>query len=204
MALRLIDRAASIAAYAHREHIRKVGEIPYIAHPAAVACELGCAGYSEDCVAAALLHDVVEDTDMTFARLEAELGAGGARTVELVRLATEPGKGDGPAKATRAPWTERKRHLIGIAGGRDIEAAALIVADKHHNLRALIDEIETQGTSVWERMNAGPEKQRWLYHTLAQRTAHHQGRVFASMRETVAQAFGPIPSQAVARSARER
>ena len=195
MGLGLIDRAAMIAAQAHREHVRKVGGVPYIAHPAAVACELAAAGYSADCVAAALLHDVVEDTDMTLHRLHTELGAGSERAVALVRLASEPGKGEAGAKKRDRPWRERKAHLIEVASGDDAEAAALIVADKHHNLRSLMEEVETLGTSVWERMNAGPEQQRWLYHTLAQRTKHHDGVVFERMRETVTSAFGPIPER---------
>ena len=154
MGLTLIDRASMIAAEAHRNQVRKYGGVPYINHPTAVACEIAQAGYSEDCIAAAFLHDVVEDTDMTFPRLEAELGVGGERTIDLVRLATEPGKEHG----IRKPWAQRKEHLVTIAAGRDIEVAALIVTDKHHNLRALMYEVETMGPSVWKKMNAGPEQ----------------------------------------------
>ena len=185
----LVDEAAMIAAKAHRNQTRKSGDIPYIAHPSAIACELAAAGYNESCIAAAFLHDVVEDTHMTFDDLKVGLGARGARAIELARAATEPDK--------KEPWKARKAHLVAIAGGNDSEAAALIVADKHHNLRCLLSEINAEGNGVWDRMNAGPADQRWLYHKLVAATLHHKGPVFEDLRATVEDAFGTVVEQRI-------
>ena len=76
--LMLIDRAASIAARAHEAQRRKQDATPYIAHPSAVACALSLAGHKPETVAAAFLHDVIEDCAMTadaLARWAREVGA---------------------------------------------------------------------------------------------------------------------------------
>lgn len=65
MASDLIQLAAKIATDAHRGQTRWDGKTPYISHPAAVARALADQGYSENYVAAAWLHDVIEDTHLT-------------------------------------------------------------------------------------------------------------------------------------------
>ena len=63
----LVDRAYRVAEEAHRGQVRNSGD-PYIVHPLAVACILVELGMDSECIAAGLLHDVVEDTDWTLPR----------------------------------------------------------------------------------------------------------------------------------------
>ncbi|MFI0433103.1 MAG: HD domain-containing protein, partial [Candidatus Nanopelagicales bacterium] len=68
-----LDRAFEIASYYHRDQKRKSGE-PYITHPVAVATILAELGMTGPTVAAALLHDTVEDTDYSLDDLRSEFG----------------------------------------------------------------------------------------------------------------------------------
>ena len=68
-----IERAYTLAAFAHEGQNRKSGE-PYIRHPVAVASLVAGLGLDDVSVAAALLHDTVEDTPLTIEEIDDELG----------------------------------------------------------------------------------------------------------------------------------
>ena len=70
----LITKAIEVAVSAHAGQVRKYSNIPYITHPFAVAGLVASIGGTEDMVAIAILHDVVEDSDVTVEQLEAEFG----------------------------------------------------------------------------------------------------------------------------------
>src|SRR5215475_1016354 len=72
--LGLIERAYVVARDAHRDQMRRSGD-PYIAHPLGVAMILADLGLDDVTLAAALLHDAVEDTSVTLADLETQFGA---------------------------------------------------------------------------------------------------------------------------------
>jgi (p)ppGpp synthase/HD superfamily hydrolase len=86
----LVERAMRVASCRHRGHNRKDSDLPYISHPASVALILRKAGFNDEQVlAAALLHDVVEDTEYSRESLAAEFPA---RVVEYVlALRTQTG-----------------------------------------------------------------------------------------------------------------
>jgi len=70
----LYERALKIAAVAHKDQVRKHDSSPYIVHPVMVAHILSSYGFSEEVVAAGLVHDVLEDSEMTEDSLRKELG----------------------------------------------------------------------------------------------------------------------------------
>ena len=72
--LEQIEHAYQVAAEAHKEQKRKSGE-PYITHPVAAACILVELGMDTPCVVAGLLHDVVEDTDITLEEITKMFGS---------------------------------------------------------------------------------------------------------------------------------
>src|SRR5215475_8765788 len=69
----LIEHAYDVAREAHRDQVRRSGD-PYIAHPVGVALILADLGLDDTTLAAALLHDSVEDTSVTLDDLAAEFG----------------------------------------------------------------------------------------------------------------------------------
>ena len=153
----LVERAIRIAAKAHRHHHRKGSDLPYITHPVHAAMILLRAGINDDeILAAALLHDVVEDTDHTLELLAAEFPP---KVVQLVAAMTERQHDHDGRKRS---WQERKdEHLRHIAA-EPWEARAIVLADKLHNLGSMIVDLEN-GQDIWSRFNASRDRVLW-YH----------------------------------------
>lgn len=124
----LILKAAAFAAEKHRDQRRKdVGGTPYINHPIGVADLLASVGKVDDpeILAAALLHDTVEDTNTSLEELEERFGA---RVRRIVSEVTDD---------KSLPKAERKRLQIRNAAHKSDEAKLVKLADKLHNLQDL-------------------------------------------------------------------
>lgn len=148
---RLVERALRIAARAHRGQTRKQTDWPYISHPAAVALILQRAGFDDDALlAAAILHDVVEDTDYSPEQLAAEFPQDVCRYVAV--LTERKTDGDG----RKRPWADRKREHIEQVQSAPVAARAIVLADKLHNLGCTLIDLE-DGAPVWDRFNASRE-----------------------------------------------
>jgi GTP pyrophosphokinase len=139
---KLILDAFELAADAHRDQYRKSGE-PYMIHPVAVAEILSELKLDATTIAAALLHDVVEDTDYTLDDLERRFGIAVARLVDGVtkmdRIPTETTDSTRPKGAANKPGTkdaETFRKLF-LAMGNDIRVVLIKLADRMHNMRTL-------------------------------------------------------------------
>ena len=148
----LVERAMRVAARCHRDHTRKDSDLPYISHPAGVALILRKAGFDDEQVlAAALLHDVVEDTGYSPEELAAEFPA---PVVEYV-LALSERKLD--AAGQKRPWRDRKREHLRSLQHTPLEVRAIALADKLHNLGTILLDLEHEGEAVWRRFSAPPE-----------------------------------------------
>jgi GTP diphosphokinase / guanosine-3',5'-bis(diphosphate) 3'-diphosphatase len=127
---KLIERAFEMAEAAHTGQVRKSGD-PFITHPLGVATILADLGLEEMTIAAALLHDAVEDTDLTLVEVENELGydvaalIDGVTKLEKIRYRSP--------EQTRA---ENLRKMI-VATARDIRVLLIKIADRLHNMRTL-------------------------------------------------------------------
>ncbi|HEU5223681.1 MAG TPA: bifunctional (p)ppGpp synthetase/guanosine-3',5'-bis(diphosphate) 3'-pyrophosphohydrolase [Candidatus Lumbricidophila sp.] len=122
----LIEQAYAVAERAHRGQVRKSGE-PYITHPVAVAQILADLGIGVRAVAAALLHDTVEDTSYTLDQLRSDFGDEIAMLVDGVTKLDKVKYGD----STQA---ETVRKMI-VAMSRDIRVLVIKLADRLHNAR---------------------------------------------------------------------
>ena len=152
----MIFDAIEYAARAHREHYRKGTRIPYIIHPVSVAkilIEYDCA---EEIVVAGILHDTVEDTDVT---LEEIRGSFGDKVAALVAAVSEPDKSD--------TWENRKRHTIECLKTAPLDVLILSCADKLDNIRSIKEDYERFGETVWKRFRRAKDSQQWYYQTLA-------------------------------------
>lgn len=151
--------AVSFAVRAHGTQTRKGGGIPYVSHLLAVASLVLEAGGDEDMAIAGLLHDTIEDTDVTAAEIESAFGPRVARIVEGCTDTDERPK---------PPWRPRKEryiaHMASPATGDDVLAVSL--ADKLHNARSMLGDYRTFGEEVSHRFSAGPTDQLWYYETL--------------------------------------
>jgi len=161
----MVERAMRVAARCHRHHYRKASDLPYITHPASVALILTQAGFAEEEVlAAALLHDVVEDTSYTPVELAAEFPP---TVAQYVAALTERKLDSDGRKRT---WQERKQEHIEQVSGEALKARAIVLADKLHNLGTMLFDLEA-GEELWSRFGASPEKILWYHHTMIDRAA---------------------------------
>lgn len=126
----LICRAFQFAYDLHEGQYRKSGE-PYIAHPVAVAEILRELGGSPAMIAAGLLHDVVEDTEVTVEDIEAKFGA---EVRQLVEGVTKLSKINFNSK-TEGQAENFRRMFLAMA--KDIRVIVVKLADRLHNMRTL-------------------------------------------------------------------
>lgn len=145
-----LDAAIHLAVQAHAGQVRKEAPIPYITHPFAVALMLAQYGFPEPVLAAALTHDVLEDTAVGEDELRTAIGE---EAFSLVKAVTNDDS---------LPWEDKKRAYVeSVRNGPD-GALAVAIADKVHNLESLLAAFQVQGDTVWDHFNAGMEKKIWF------------------------------------------
>jgi guanosine-3',5'-bis(diphosphate) 3'-pyrophosphohydrolase len=138
----LIEAALATATEAHAGQIRNgAGGIPYIEHPVAVAELLAEHGWAEEVLAAALLHDVIEDSELTLDDLGERFGE---PVTGLVGALSD--------NETIPDWRERKTEHRGRVEGAGPEALAIYGADKLTNARALRGAWEKEGEAVADEL----------------------------------------------------
>lgn len=128
--MELIDKAYRLAESQHSEQRRASG-VPYILHPTSVACILVDLGMDTASIAAALLHDVVEDTSTT---LEEVAKMFGTEIAELVDGVTKLGKI--PYSSREEQQAENIRKML-MAMSKDIRVIIIKLADRLHNMRTI-------------------------------------------------------------------
>jgi (p)ppGpp synthase/HD superfamily hydrolase len=134
----LIARALAKATAAHAGQIRNgSGGLPYIEHPRMVAATLAARGYEDETLAAALLHDVVEDSDTTVADLRGEFDD---RVADLVATLSDD--------ESIESYRDRKDEHRGRVAAVDGDALAIYAADKLTNMTTLHGAIEAEGMRV--------------------------------------------------------
>ncbi|MGD8937697.1 MAG: HD domain-containing protein, partial [Thiogranum sp.] len=134
----LIARALERARGAHSGQTRASGE-PYLTHCLAVAEVVDHLSLDAESVAAALLHDVVEDTDITLEQLSEEFGASLAGLVNGVTKMGHIGEMRGPYSdkaASDSQHSESVRKLL-LAMAEDVRVVLIKLADRLHNMRTL-------------------------------------------------------------------
>ncbi|MBQ3860464.1 MAG: HD domain-containing protein [Clostridia bacterium] len=163
----LVTRAVAFAARAHDGQFRKGTSIPYIVHPMEAAAI--AAGISEDpdVIAAAVLHDTVEDTGASIEMIKDQFGA---RVAELVAAESENKREDQKAEDT---WKVRKQETIDhLLRTTDRDVKILALADKLSNLRAIYRDYKEIGDDLWERFNQkDPAMIGWYYRSFKETCA---------------------------------
>ena len=160
----LMDRAIIFATRAHSGTYRKGTKIPYIVHPIEAASIVATMTDDPDMIAAAVLHDVVEDTDATLEEIRFFFND---HIAKLVEAESENKRKDLPPQET---WMVRKMEtLTFLREEADREAKILALADKLSNMRAVHRDQKTIGDQLWERFNEkSKEKHGWMYRQVAE------------------------------------
>ncbi len=164
-----LARAVSFATVAHDGAYRKGTDIPYIAHPIETALIVMTMTDDEDLIIAAILHDVVEDTEYTLEDIEKEFGK---RIAELVKMESENKMPDIPKEKS---WKRRKTAALKVLENLPKEAKLICLADKLSNMRLSAQKYETQGDDMWLVFNQKDKKeQEWYYRGVAQRLKEYE------------------------------
>ena len=128
--IKLITKAYNYAVNKHGNQLRKSGE-PYIIHPTNVAYTIAELGLDEKTICAALLHDVVEDTEVTYEDIKNEFDE---EIAEMV---------DGVTKLKKIKYATVEEHQVEnyrkmfLAMGKDIRVIIIKLADRLHNMKTL-------------------------------------------------------------------
>lgn len=135
-----------MAMEAHKGQVRKGdGKTPYILHPLEVGITLSYYTASEELIAAAILHDVIEDSSIKASEIKQEFGE---EVCDAVELLTENKKIE--------DWAERKaENLNRLSQNKTIYIIKAV--DSLVNMKELFALIEDQGEAVWKRFNASKE-----------------------------------------------
>jgi (p)ppGpp synthase/HD superfamily hydrolase len=184
----MLEAAVRLAARGHYHQFRKHSaedesggpsgdflpdRIPYIAHLMGTMCILARVGVRDEVLAAAILHDYLEDVPDPDGR-ESIRAALGDEVLSLVLEVTEHKRRDVDESDT---WLIRKREQLGHIEQMPEEAVLIKAADVLHNMLALLADLEAaeDPASVWQPFNAGPERQLWYFSSVVAAVAERLG-----------------------------
>ena len=159
----LLDRAIIFAVHAHAGTERRGKGFPYIVHPMEAMEIVATVTNDQELLAAAALHDTVEDTDVTVEQIRAEFGDRIARIVAAESDTFEPGVSE------EESWHSRKQEAIDrlAAAPRDTKIVAL--GDKLSNMRAIARDYVVQGDKLWDLFHVKDlAEHAWHYRGLAE------------------------------------
>jgi hypothetical protein len=159
----MIEKALIFAASAHEGQPRKSTEdqqtpkIPYIMHPMEAGVIAAGIKFDEDLVAAAILHDTIEDSGVGYDTLKNDFNE---RVAELVSSVSED---------KSKSWEERKQHTVDqVKAETDEDVLILTLSDKLSNIRSIYRDCQTLGDELWKRFRRGKEQQKWYYTELVE------------------------------------
>lgn len=179
----VIEKALLFATLAHAGQIRKnEPDKPKIVHPIAVANILKEDGADNNLIAAALLHDVVEDTKYTLEDIERNFGKDIAH---LVDIASEPDK--------NKSWEERKQHTVRNAKMLELREKKLLAADKINNIEDIARSFKQKGYKDFSAFNRGEDKQEWYYRSIYESLIFNedkQNSLFLRLEQGINNTFG--------------
>ena len=164
--MELVSEAIVFAAKAHDGMRRKKSQAPYILHPMEAAVIVGTMTDDQNLIAAAALHDVVEDAGITLEEIKEKFGQ---RVWELVRSETEDKREELPPAQT---WRIRKEESLAVLkNAEDIAVLMVWLGDKLANMRSIYRDFKVEGVQMWQRFNQKDvNEQAWYYRSIVNLT----------------------------------
>jgi myo-inositol-1(or 4)-monophosphatase len=158
----ILDRAIIFAVKAHAGTERRGKGFPYIIHPMEAMGIVATMTTDQELLAAAALHDTVEDTDVTVEDIRMEFGD---RIASLVAQESEE-KPEG--MSDEESWHKRKQAAIDRLAKASYDAKIVALGDKLSNIRAIARDYAEMGDALWERFHSkDPKAHEWHYRGLA-------------------------------------
>lgn len=158
----LLDKAILFATKAHKNVERRGKGFPYIAHPLEAMSIVATMTNDQELLAAACLHDVIEDTDITYDEIKSEFGK---RVADLVLAESDK---DIPNMSAADSWVIRKQLAMDHLSKAPREVKMVALGDKLSNMRALYRDYHAIGDALWNRFHVtDPRLHAWHYRGLA-------------------------------------
>ena len=158
-----LDRAIIFAVKAHAGTERRGKGFPYIVHPMEAMEIVATMTPDQELLAAAALHDTVEDTSVTIEDIRAQFGD---RVASLVQSESDVFI---EGKSEEDSWHERKQAAMDRLAAASHEAKMVALGDKLSNMRAIARDYATKGDALWQLFHAkDPKDHEWHYRGLAQ------------------------------------
>jgi len=158
----LVDRAILFAVKAHSGTERRGKGFPYVIHPMEAMAIVATITPDPELLAAAALHDTVEDTDITLDVLRAEFGE------RVAKLVADESDVFTEGKSEEETWHQRKKAAIERLARAPHDAKIVALGDKLSNMRAIARDYAAQGDALWNIFHAkDPKDHEWHYRGLA-------------------------------------
>lgn len=163
----LLDKAMHFAIDAHANTERRGKGFPYIVHPMEAVEIVATITPDQELLAAAVLHDTVEDTDVTVEQIRAQFGDRIAKLVDAESDQFTEGVSEVDS------WRGRKQAAIDRLAATSHDAKIVAMGDKLSNMRAIARDYAQIGDELWNRFHApnGKSDHEWHYRGLAQSLA---------------------------------
>lgn len=159
----LLDRAIVFAVHAHHNSERRGKGFPYIVHPMEAVEIVATITPDQELLAAAALHDTIEDTDVTVDELRREFGN---RIADLVHAESDQ-QMEGVSE--EESWHARKQAAIDRLAAASHDAKIVAMGDKLSNMRAIYRDYKTKGDQLWQIFHVKEKaSHEWHYRGLAQ------------------------------------
>jgi myo-inositol-1(or 4)-monophosphatase len=182
----LLDRAILFAVRAHAGTERRGKGFPYIVHPMEAMEIVATMTPDQELLAAAALHDTVEDTDVTVDQIRAEFGD---RIANLVAAESDVFT---EGVSEEDSWHARKQAAIERLAKAPHDAKIVALGDKLSNMRAIARDYAVQGDALWNLFHAkDPKDHEWHYRGLADSLRELQDTfAFREFESLINQVFG--------------
>ena len=182
----LLDRAIIFAVQAHAGTERRGKGFPYIVHPMEAMEIVATITPDQELLAAAALHDTVEDTDVTVEEIRAQFGD---RIASLVAAESDEMPEGGREEDS---WHARKKAAIDRLAAASHDAKIVALGDKLSNMRAIARDYAVKGDELWKIFHASdPKDHEWHYRGLADSLRELSGTfAFQEFEALINQVFG--------------
>ena len=159
----IINDAIVFAVKAHKDMFRKGSNMPYILHPIEAATIVSSITEDSNLIAAAILHDVLEDTEVTYELLKKEFGF----VADLVFYESENKRKGTPPEET---WHIRKKETIDFfMNDAQIESKIIALGDKLSNMRSIYRDYQKMGDGLWNKFHEkNKNEQGWYYKSMVE------------------------------------